>query len=383
MFKSFSALYVEDEKEIKETVHLIMGKMFREFFTASTGKEGLDFYIENKDDIDIIITDINMPEMDGLTMSERIREIDPSIPIIITTAHNDKNFLHKAIEVGVSRFVLKPLDLKKLVKEVDKSIEPLILKRDLDREIKEHLEERIQNAKFKAIGELSAGITHEINTPLTYIKASFELMNFNIEDLAESTQKENIKTNIEHIEDGIGRIENIINSMKEMFNQSTMQKEDCNIYSTVATSIVLSFNKSKHISKIYLNNKEFSLNSDKEEESYLSFVEKQRIEQVWVIIINNAMDELVKIKEYEKRRLDINILEEREFISVYFKDNAGGIKNDVIEELFDPFKGTKESSGMGVGLSIAKKILDDQNAKIEVYNEDEGAVFKVSLKKSK
>ena len=139
----------------------------------------------------------------------------------------------------------------------------------------------------------------------------------------------------------------------------------------------------KHISKIYLNNKEFSLNSDKEEESYLSFVEKQRIEQVWVIIINNAMDELVKIKEYEKRRLDINILEEREFISVYFKDNAGGIKNDVIEELFDPFKGTKESSGMGVGLSIAKKILDDQNAKIEVYNEDEGAVFKVSLKKSK
>ena len=50
--------------------------------------------------------------------------------------------------------------------------------------------------------------------------------------------------------------------------------------------------------------------------------------------------------------------------------------------IFEPFKGTKESSGMGIGLSIAKKIIQDQgDCKIEAYNEDNGAVFKVTLKK--
>ena len=383
MFENFSALYVEDEKTIKDTVNMIFAPMFKNFYTASDGKEGLEFYLEHKDDIDLIITDINMPEMDGLSMSEEIKKDDPSIPIIITTAHNDKDFLHKAIDIGVSRFVVKPMDIKKLMEEVNKAIEPLILKQKLDLEIKERLDERVQNAKFAAVGQLSAGITHEINTPLTYIKASFELMNFNLDAFPDSNEKDNLKGNIEHIQDGIVRIENIINSMKEMFNTSSTQKECCNIYSTLITSNILAYNKSKHISTIYINGKEFDMDLDRDEETFIASVEKQRLEQVWVIIINNAMDELMKIGEFEDRRLEIKIFEEEGNIIILFKDNAGGIEDDVMDELFEAFKGTKESSGMGVGLSIAKKIIENQDGSIEAYNEDDGAVFKIVLKSCK
>ena len=61
----------------------------------------------------------------------------------------------------------------------------------------------------------------------------------------------------------------------------------------------------------------------------MSNIQKQRIEQIWIIIINNALDELVKIEDYENRELKIDILEEKNNILVRFKDNAGGLNKEI------------------------------------------------------
>lgn len=113
---------------------------------------------------------------------------------------------------------------------------------------------------------------------------------------------------------------------------------------------------------------------------FCSKVQKQRIEQVWIIVINNALDELIKIDDYEKRVLNIFLFEEKDEIVVKFKDSAGGIKEDILEDIFEPFVSSKEHSGMGVGLNIAKKIVDEQDGNIKAYNEDNGAVFEIRLK---
>jgi len=381
MFKTLTALYVEDEESIKNIVDSVLGNMFTKFYTASNGQEGLDIFTKHQEEIDLLITDINMPIMNGLDMCAKIREIDHKIPIIITTAYNDKDFLHKAIAVGVSSFVLKPMDINKLVEAISKVADPLKLQQKLDDEIRQHQEERVQSAKFSALGQLSAGITHEINTPLTYIKASSEMVNFSLESLEDSKEKQNMLEDIERINDGIVRIENIISSMKEMAQQSKMNKENSNVYSTVVTAAILSYNKSKHISAIYINNEKFSLNMDKNKKIFMANIQKQRVEQTWIIIINNAIDELMKVEEFSNRRLDIDISEDEENVIVSFKDNAGGIKDEIVNDLFEPFKGMKDSSGMGVGLSIAKNIIDQQDGTIEAYNENGGAVFKISLKK--
>ena len=378
MFEMLKALYVEDEDEIKTIVTSLVSSLFNEFYTKSNGKEGLDFFLENQD-IDLIITDINMPKMDGLTMCQKIREVNTKVPIIITTAYSDKDFLQRAIEVGVSDFVTKPMNMKILLSSIKKCVEPILLQLKLDKEIILHEQERVQSAKFAAIGQLAAGITHEINTPLTYIKGSFELMDYTIENLPDSNEKENLLKDKKRILDGLVRIENIVYSMKEMSQQSKVQKETSNIYGTVITSSILAYNKIKHISNVYINGKLFDLSMPNDTEIYLANIEKQRIEQVWVIIINNAMDELMKVNGFVNRRLDINITQNENDIKVLFKDNAGGIDEDMLECIFEAFKGSKESSGMGVGLSIAKKIVDDQNAKIRAYNEDSGAVFEIII----
>jgi len=380
MFKNLTALYVEDEEQLRDVVYSLISVLFKNCYLGEDGEEGLNIFKKYKDDINIIITDVSMPKMNGLDMSKEIRKINPKIPIIITTAHNDKDFLHKAIDIGVSKFVTKPLDMHFLLKSISETLEPILLQVKYDEEVKSYQEERILNAKFSATGQLAAGITHEINTPLTYIKANIEMLGYDIEDLDNSNMKSNMEESLLKINDGLNRIETIVGSMKEISQQSVREKENINIYSTIITSAILAYNKIKHASLLYINNKKFSIDMDKNEFEYFATVELQRIEQVWIIIINNAMDELMKVESFEDRRLDINITENDNKIIIEFKDNAGGINPDVIEHLFEPFKGTKKSSGMGIGLSIAKKIIDDQNdATIEAYNEDKGAVFKVTL----
>ena len=381
--KKITILYVEDEEIIRDVIVNVLDSMFKEFIIATNGLEGVEKYKQYQDKIDLIVTDINMPKLNGLDMLAQIKQINPFIPMIITTAHDDIDFLHKAIEVGVTGYVTKPIDIRKLIKTIEKNVLPIVEKKQLEDKLKLEQEEKLKAAKFTAIGQLSAGITHEINTPLTFIKGSIEMMQYDIEDLPQSEIKNNLLEDIVKIQDGIIRIQNIINSMKEMASNQKLKKEKTNIYATIIVALTLAYNKFKHISDVYINNEKFDISHiNKEKERFCAFVQKQRVEQIWVIIINNAMDELIKKEDYKKRRLDIFIAkdEEHKYINIKFKDNAGGIKEEILPYIFEAFKSTKESSGLGVGLNIAYKIVQDNDGEIKAYNEDEGAVFEVNFK---
>jgi C4-dicarboxylate-specific signal transduction histidine kinase len=320
-----------------------------------------------------------MPKMNGLDMLDKIKEINPFIPMLITTAHNDNNFLHRAIDIGVTGYINKPIDIRKLLEVIKKNALPVVEKKQLEAKLKEQEEERIQHAKFSAIGQLTAGITHEINTPLTYIKGTFEMMQYDIEDMEENDTKNTMLNDATTIMDGIRRMENIISAMKEMASQSTGNRESTNIYSTILVALTMTHNKCKHISDVYLNGEKYTTLLDQNNETFMANVQKQRIEQVWIVIINNAMDELIKIENFEDRKLEIFITKENEKIKVQFRDNAGGISEDIIEKVFEPFKSTKTSSGMGIGLNIAQQIVHDNDANITAYNQDNGAVFEVVI----
>jgi PAS domain S-box-containing protein len=249
-------------------------------------------------------------------------------------------------------------------------------------QLKYHQKKELENVKFTAIGQLAAGMTHEINTPLTYIKGNFEMIKLDMESLPNSDIKTRMLEDSEKIIDGINRLANIVESMREMSQKSKETKESTNIYHTLVTSLTLIYNRSKQISNIKLNGDDFQIGFDKNKETFVSSVQKQRIEQAWVVIINNALDELVKIDNFDKRLIGIDIFysEDKKYIITKIKDNAGGIDKGIVNNIFEPFVSNKESSGMGVGLNIAKKIIEEQDGSIIAYNEDNGAVFEVKLK---
>jgi two-component system, cell cycle response regulator len=155
ILKTISVLYVEDENDVREFTSKLLSSLLRKVYVASDGLEGLEIFKENKDDIDLIVSDINMPKMDGLSMCEAIKKINTEIPLVITSAHNDTNFFKKSIEIGVSTYAMKPIDLYQLIESIIKAMEPIILKKKL-LELNLSLESKIEQEISKVRSILDA-----------------------------------------------------------------------------------------------------------------------------------------------------------------------------------------------------------------------------------
>jgi len=112
--KSKKVLYVEDDVAIMNSFIRILGKLFGEVITAQNGEEGLKAFKLNQD-VSFVITDIKMPKMDGLDMSEEIKKINPDIPCILTTAHGEYDYFLRAEEIGIYRYIQKPLNINELI----------------------------------------------------------------------------------------------------------------------------------------------------------------------------------------------------------------------------------------------------------------------------
>ena len=111
ILKSAKVLYVEDEELIREEMEYFLNKYVKKLYTASNGQEGLELF--RTINPDIIITDIQMPIMDGLEM---LKQMDrKGIPVIVTTAYSDIDFFLEAIELKVDKFIIKPVDLSELI----------------------------------------------------------------------------------------------------------------------------------------------------------------------------------------------------------------------------------------------------------------------------
>jgi len=245
---------------------------------------------------------------------------------------------------------------------------------------KQREEENLLEAKFSTIGKIAAGITHEINTPLTYVRGNLELMAYDINNLDDNVaQKESLQKDMRTVLDGLNRIAAIVESMREMASQTHELPMHHNLYTSLITALTLSQSKAKHISKIDIKGELFYLGMDKEKFSYLAKVQKQRIEQVFIIIINNALDVLALVHTFESRILEITIEQEFEAIIVRFKDNGGGIDASILASVFEPFKSTKQEGGMGMGLNVARRIIDDHHGKIIASNHANGALFEIFL----
>jgi len=108
-------LYVEDDVDILNQMTMLYGKIFKQLFTASDGKDGFEIFKNNQKDIDIIVTDINMPNMNGLEMIKEINNsISNTIPTIVTTAHTDSHHLLNAMDLKVDKYIPKPVQVKEL-----------------------------------------------------------------------------------------------------------------------------------------------------------------------------------------------------------------------------------------------------------------------------
>ena len=112
--RKLKLLFVEDEEDLLFIISDALTKLQANFLTANNGLEALEVLKKNPD-IDAIITDINMPLMNGLEMIKNINEQDIKIPIIVMSAHTESEYITKASEYGVREYLLKPFDFIKFI----------------------------------------------------------------------------------------------------------------------------------------------------------------------------------------------------------------------------------------------------------------------------
>ena len=168
--KTLNILYVEDEVSARE----IFTKILKRFFNTVDAREnGLEGYIAFKEKhlknekYDLIISDINMPKLDGMEMLEKIREIDSLVPVVFITARHEADVLLKAIELQISDFIIKPIDFDGITKVVNNASEKLFLKNTLLRKNTE------LELYLKTIEQMAFIIKMDMDLNITYINDIF------------------------------------------------------------------------------------------------------------------------------------------------------------------------------------------------------------------
>lgn len=168
ILKNITILYAEDEKDLREVTHQILKGFTKKQFIAENGQEGLNLFKEHENEIDLIITDVNMPILNGLEMVKEIKKINLNIPIIVATAFSNKEYLLEAIDIGVDKYVLKPIDISKLLQVMSQSLlyhelKDLYIDNLTNLPNRNRLKKDIENSKYGLMGLLDIDEFSTIN----------------------------------------------------------------------------------------------------------------------------------------------------------------------------------------------------------------------------
>lgn len=223
----------------------------------------------------------------------------------------------------------------------------------------------LQNARLVSLGEMSAGIAHEINNPLAIIAGSSFLIEKSNGDL------EKIKKQTEVIKRACDRVSRIVNGLRK-FSRSSSQStyEPHSLMQLIREAIALTETKARrHDTMITLDGPEdIEIDCDEIE-----------ISQVFVNMINNAVE---AIKHLSERWVKIKVAETLGNITVKISDSGSGLSPEVQKKIYEPFFTTKPvGEGTGLGMSIVKGILDEHQATIEIINEEPNTCFEIKFRR--
>lgn len=348
--KNYTILYVEDEIESVELIQTLLKTKIKTIFVAYDGLEGLELYKEHLPDI--VISDIQMPNMNGIEMAKEIKKLNPKQNIIFITAFNENNLLLEAINVGIDKYIIKPiLSLESLLNPIDTICKVL----SYDSKLK--IEERIE-----AMESILKTISHHWRQPLNLLCLESSAMLFNLE--TNDTSKEKLTKNLTDIVHTTQSLSLMIDDFIMMFSSTiSTHTKRFSLVETVENAIEILKNE-------IISNNIIIINDTKE-----IFINQNQVlfEQIILNLLTNSIEAIIENQEdIEKRYILIETKngKNRDFI-FNILDSGNGIDELIKDKIFEPyFSRKKVHSGAGMGLFITNKIIKNQfNTELLAQNE--------------
>jgi len=383
-------LIIDDDLDICETLCNILELEGYSPKTVSTGAEAIEVLSHNS--FGIALIDMNLPDYHGVDLLKELQKKNPAMLCAIITGDTEVDSVVASLREGAFGYFTKPFPIEKLLHDIQEALD----KRNLEARLKLSQAQVIQQEKMASIGQLSAGVAHEINNPVGFVNSNLSTLRkyfarltefLNSQEaivkrqasgtIAEEVAKLRKELKIDYIlEDvdslitesleGTERIRKIVQDLKLFSRQDPDEAGLFNINEAIESSLNIVWNELKYTTTVKKDLGELP--------PILCF--PQKLSQVFVNILINAGQAIER-----KGEIKIRSWHENDLIHVIISDTGSGMAKEVMDNIFEPFYTTKPpGKGTGLGMSIAAEIIRKHAGKIEVESEvGKGTTFKITI----
>jgi len=339
--KKLTVLYVEDDEETRDQFREFLSRPVGTLLTAANGVEGLELFKKNIPDI--VVTDILMPQMDGLTMSYEIRGISPSVPIIVVTAFEETDYLKRAIDIGVDKYVTKPVNSYMLFECLLECAHRLRAEDQLKFEQQRKIQEMWAKHR-EIVATLAGGMAHDYNNLLQVILGYMSVAR---EKLAAHNENPDFLNNVDDFYSqsvALGSRLNILSNSDD----ECMEQND--VMSLIRRSIEQS-----------LINTPISFSCDYPDDLPPVSFFKQHMHMVFSDIAHNAVEAMpsggklhLAAQKAAVTESDNLTLIPGDYLHIQLTDTGVGIAPEILPNIFSPYFSSKQKcSQRCTGLSLA------------------------------
>lgn len=353
---NLNILFVEDETSLREEICELLNIFFNQVDCTTDGVEALekysDYLNEENRAYDIILTDLNMPNMDGIELIKRIKTINPNQIIIVLSASNEHNKIIELINYGIDSFILKPMNHKIFISTLYKTAKNVVNNKKVQEELNTKLL-LAEYSKLSTLNWLMNSISCQWKQPLTIIKADSSSIELKIEAEIPLSEQE-LLFSTKNIGIQVDHLDQLMTELKNIFNVN-INKEYIDIY--------------LEIKKIYnlIQNDLSSRNIMFEvisQESIKTAITTIDFKYTIINLIKYSVDKIMRHQTNEgKIQFDIRNSEDNIFITMV--DNIGVVndKNDSTE----------------LAINISKILIERNGGKINHYNNNDQSYIEISL----
>lgn len=356
-------LIVDDTKaNIMTLIELLEDRY--DILASRDGQNAIEIVKEDKPDL--VLLDIMMPDMDGFEVCEILKsdENTKDIPVIFLTAKTEEESIEKAYEIGGIDYITKPFKQKELLAKIKREIQLKELKR-----------KEIEYQRQSSIKEFLHNITHQWRQPLSTMSTSAGHIELSLE-LEDNVSNDELYQHCRLIKEETESLSNTLQKLESIVSNNGMEKH--NLKNIIDMFLVQN--------KVNLQQAGINKHLEIYDDIYLMGHFNQFVE-LFSILLQNSIDAFEKIKN-NNRYIYIEASKEENKVIIEFKDNAGGIDNNIIDKVFEPYITTKhKAKGVGLSLNHVFNLITHMKGSIDVQNNEffegskkyQGACVKIIL----